>query len=481
MEGVTTTFESTHDINLHGCDESMAAASDNNPAENVRPFAFCSHICGACLPVPFQMPGPGDRSIGPWFKTAESVVDAGERVLTEDSYFRCETGAKVKVEFEDAGQDSIRVGKGKTIKELLEEKAALVEQIKHGHPYSMGGLQEELNALDEELQPRIDNIPYNVLQQTSSHNSYDTDDHKIGMKEQFEQYETHSFEIDIHNGDPIVQIGGSDNTIPNDFYVYHANLDKGTRYFSFSESMNEIGALKNTYPVTVFVDLKDELNSDGDQSSAIFDQILEDSIGSEKLYTPQDLIDKAQAVDPSISNLADAIAEVGWPTLGELNGRVMVVGTDNIGSYTGSNAFVAGKPHIENGQITDEDMIFFNIGRPKKGPWGAFGQHPYSKEDKKILEIIAQHDLVARGYYFNGEDNFEDGLEVGLNHITTNDIEEGDWTDLSTAGFPFRILDKYLEEEAECKGGSLAVVTGATLTCPKAVHPADVKFFRMRK
>ena len=105
--GITTIFTSTHDIDLHGCGESIAAATDNNPAENVKPFVYCKKICSVCVPIPFQMAGPGDHSIGPWFKTIESVSDAGERVLTEDSYFLCVTGAKAKVEFEDPGQDTI--------------------------------------------------------------------------------------------------------------------------------------------------------------------------------------------------------------------------------------------------------------------------------------------------------------------------------------------------------------------------------------
>ena len=469
---VTTTFESTHDIDLHGCDESVAAASDNNPVENVKPFAFCSHICSACTPIPFSI-SLGFLGAGPWFSTAKSIADAGEEILTEKSFFLCMTGAMAKVEFENPGQDSIRVGKGKTIQDLLNERKELMEQIAQGQPYSTGALQEQLNALNKALQPRIDNIPYNVLQQTSSHNSYDTDDHSIGIKDQFDNHGTHSFELDIHNGDPDKFFEwGKDDVLENDFHVYHVSWDAGSRYDSFSEAMNDVGGLGNTYPVTVFVDLKDELNSSGDQSSATFDTILENSLGSQNIYTPQDLIRKAQAVDPTITTLADAVAEVGWPTLGELNGKVMVVATDNVGSYTGNNAFIApGADFDDDGNlIPNQDAIFYNKGNPSS----------------KQVESIQDNGFVARGYYFNGKGDFEDGVELGLNHITTNDIEEGnedeeDWTDLSTAGFPFKILDSYLEQEAECTDGDLAVVSGATLTCPKAVMGSDVKFFRMNK
>lgn len=462
---VTTTFESTHDIDLHGCDESVAAASDNNPVENVKPFAFCSHICSACTPVPFSI-SFGFFNSGPWFSTAKSIADAGEEVLTEKSFFLCMTGGMAKVEFENPGQDSIRVGEGKTIQDLLEKRKELMEQIEQGQPYNTGALQEQLNELNKELEPRIDNIPYNALQQTSSHNSYDTDDHSIGIKDQFGNYGTHSFELDIHEGDPPAQWPFPDNKMPNDFYVYHNVWDQGTRYNSFSEAMGEVGELGNTYPVTVFVDLKDELNSDGDHTSATFDQILEDKVGSENLYTPQDLIRKAQAVDPTISTLAGAVATVGWPTLGELNGKVMVVATDNVGSYTGDYAFTApGAKFDDNGNFKPYPNAIF-----------------YNKKNPSLAQVrdIQSNGFVARGYYFNGEENFEDGIELELNHITTNDIEDS-WTDLSTLDFPFKILDSYLEQEAECIDGDLAVVTGATLTCPKAVMGSDIKFFRMNK
>lgn len=490
-----TTFESTHDINLHGSGESIAAASDNNPAENVKPFIFCKHTRGACVPSPFSVNLWGSLGIGPWFSTANSIIDAGEEVLTVKSFFLCTRGGMEKVKFLDAGQDSIRLGNKKTIQDLLEEKEKLMEQIEHIDPHSREALVEKLKDLDEELQPRIDKIPYNVLQHTSSHNSYDKDDHSISMKEQFDKYNTHSFELDIHIGDPdfksmpftdipfintplintpFIDIPSLlEKKLDNDFYVYHDTRDRETRYKSFSQASDEIGKLPNKYPVTVFVDLKDPLNANGEHSSSTFDKILEDQIGSENLYTPEDLINKAKAVDPSISNLADAVDKVGWPTLGELNGKVMVIGTDNIGSYNGNNAFVADKPHLDgNGQITDKDMIFFNIGKPNILPKIPVQKDYYDDKQIKMLKAIADRGMVARGYYFNGEEHFENGVEVGLNHITTNDIEEGGeggWTDLSTAGFPFKILDSYLEEEVESLGGHLAIVTGATLFCEKGI------------
>lgn len=492
MNGVKTTFTSTHDIDLHGCGESIAAASDNSPAENVKPFAFCSHICGACTPVPLAV-SFGGSSAGPWFEIAQSVVDANEEVLTEKSYFLCVTGANAKVEFEDPGQDCIRIGEQKPIITLLGELQALNEELSQMTlPPHIMNLTDEFarqQAIEQEILSRV---PYNQVQFTSSHNSYDTNDHSIDIREQFLNHGTHSFELDIHKGDP--PRNNPDIRIPDDFYVYHDFRDPDTRYKSFSEGMNEIASLGNTHPVTVFVDLKDELNENGDHTSATFDQILENTVGRENLYTPQDLIEKAQAVDSSISTLAEAVAEVGMPTIDELNGKTIVVATDNIGSYTGNHAFVAGKPHMnEEGEITDENMVFFNIGKPEKettiyNPFPVTVSIPFTQKDgydteqEEMLQAIEAHGYVSRGYYFNDE-NFLTGKEYGLNHITTNEIGN-EWNDLSAYGFPFRIKGEFLEKDfknTQEQEGKLAVVTGATLTCPKAVMGSDIKFFRMNK
>jgi len=481
MSGITTTFTSTHDINLHGCGESIAAASDNNPAENVKPFAFCKHVCGTCIPLPLAI-SKGGSTAGPWFETAESFVDAGESVLTEESYFLCVTGANAKVEFVDPGQDCIKVGDQKSIRALLAELSALNQELPFG-PLLPDMMDERARkqAIEKEILSRV---PYNAVQFVSSHNSYDTDDHSIGISGQFNNHQVHSFELDIHKGDPDL-IVDEDDYLEEEFFVYHDFRDPDTRIKTFSQGMNEIDSLGNSLPVTVFVDLKDELNESGDHTSATFDKILEDSIGNDKLYTPQDLIEKAQSQYPNVTTLAEAVEKVGMPTLEELNGRVIVVATDSIGSYTGDKAFVAGKPHIEDGVITDENMVFFNIGRPKNGPdifQGVFGQDPYGEKEEKMLAAIEKQGYVSRGYYFNGED-FSDGKDHGLNHITTNEVGN-EWNDISEYGFPFKIKENFLQEdfeETQEQEGKLAVISGATLTCPKAVHPADIKFFRMKK
>jgi len=472
---LTTTFTSTHDVNLSGCGESIAAATDNNPAENVKPFPFCLKINGPCVPKPLSVSYIG-VSVGPWLDTIPSATDAGESLLIEDSYFKCVTGANAKVEFADPGQDCIRLGADKSIISMLGELQALIgAKAESNLPPHIRDLN--YNPAIRELQNEIlSRVPYNKVQFTSSHNSYDLEDHAIGVNEQFYDFGAHSFEYDIHIGDSGI-IG--EEHLEDDFYIYHDFRDPGTRYESFSEGMNVISNLDNSHPITVFVDLKDELNASGNHSSATFDQVLVDTIGNENLYTPQDLIAKAQVYDPSITTLAEAVAEVGMPTMAELGGKVIVVATDNIGSYNGDLAFIAGKPHIEDGVITDENMVFYNIGKPKKdvagvGTW--IQKDTIGYDESLMISAIDDHNYVSRGYYYNDED-FLNGIENGLNHIATNEIGN-EWNDLSAYGLPFRIKGEFLQMDFEAnqeQEGKLAVISGATLTCPNAA--ASAPFF----
>ena len=89
---------------------------------------------------------------------------------------------------------------------------------------------------------------------------------------------------------------------------------------------------------------------------------------------------------------------------------------------------------------------------------------------------------MLRIYGFN-DGNFDDGTAYGTNFLGVDNVRE-EWNDLGEYGFPFKVREGFLmidEHQTAGQDGKLAVITGATLTCPKAVHPADVKFFRMKK
>jgi len=477
MSGITTTFTSTHDVSLHGCGESIAAATDNNPAENVKPFAFCSHICGACTPVPLAV-SFGGRSAGPWFATAKSATDTNEEMLTEESFFQCKTGANAKVEFVDPGQDCIYLGDIKPLRQLLEERGELIANsplTKEDH--------DHLQALDNEILSRI---PYNQAQFTSSHNSYATiSQDGLTIAQQMNGENINSVELDFRTGNPY-RVGKLDTSPDDDFCVYHSSVDvpgfrdTQTPYDDIDEYkhdpwwtngcvvsrplLNEIKNVPTNQPVTIFIDLKNGVKPNdtsipswvsGDYrlTSNDLNNLLKDELG-DRLYTPSD---------------------GSSPSMLDMQNKIVVVLTDDTENYqndfsaSGSNpaAFVA-QTNLDNIIQNPSSMVFYNTS---------------SKDlDESVIAEIQANNGLLRTYGFD-PNNFQAGVDYGTNFLGVDHVKE-EWNDLAEYGFPFKVNEGFLmvdEHQTMGQEGKLAVISGATLTCPKAVMGSDIKFFRMNK
>jgi len=462
---ITTTFTSTHDINLRGCGESIAAANDVKIPENMLPFAFCSHIGAPCKPQPFTV-----FDSDPWLKTARFIQDSGERVLTEESHFHCATGGMAKVEFVDPGQNCIYIGDIKPLRELLEERGELIANSdSNSHLRELES--DRLQALDNEILSRI---PYNQVQFTSSHNSYSKKyQDELLIKDQIVDYNIHSVELDFHLGNPDRGLGHS--RPKDDFCVYHSSIpgDASTNYDDMDEYkhdpwwtngcvkaeplLNEIkNARTNHQPITVFIDLKAlplQPQFDGQE----VDDLITRSLG-DKLYSP-----------------AHSISDGGSPSMLDMQNKITVVLTDATGNYEeyfsepGSNpaAFVA-QTDMDNIIQNPSSMIFYNTK---------------SKDlDESVIAEIQANNGLLRTYGYEA-DNYQAGVDYGTNFLGVDHVKE-EWNDLSEYGFPFKIKEAFLmldEHQTMGQEGKLAVTSGATLTCPKAVHPADVKFFRLKK
>jgi len=463
MNGITTTFTSTHDIDLHGCGESIAAATDNNPVENVKPFAFCSHACGACNPLPHITPHEG-----PWYETAKSALDTNETLLTEESYFICLwKGANARVEFEDVNQDCIYLGDKKPLRELLEERSDL---ISNAHLRELE--RDRLQALDNEILSRI---PFNQAQFTSSHNSYaEKYQDELLIKDQIIDYNIHSVELDFHLGNPY-RPGKLDTSPDNDVCVYHSSLpgDASTNYDDKEEYLhnpwwtngcvkgepllNEIKTARtHHHPITVFIDLK-AWPIDPQFDSQQVDDLISRSFG-DKLYTP-----------------THSTAHGGSPSMLDMQNKIVVVLTDATANYqeyfseSGRSpaAFVA-QTDLDNIIQNPESMVFYNTS---------------SKDlDKSVIAEIQANNGLLRTYGYEA-DNFQDGVDYGTNFLGVDHVKE-EWNDLGEYGFPFKVREEFLmvdEHQTMEQEGKLAVISGATLTCPKAVMGSDIKFFRMKK
>ncbi len=211
--------------------------------------------------------------------------------------------------------------------------------------------------------------PWNDVHQDASHNSYAVP----GGVEALFDMGIRSFELDIHRGPPTSLLSGNlfgPSSTSNevgvshagliDWRVYHASADPGSEYESLSEGLEAIASLEASEPLTVFVDNKDAF--DGAHSSEQFDVVLRSVLG-DRLYGPSDLAARA----PAATSLHEALAVAGWPTVSELEGRVMVVLTDNVASYDHVNpvAFVAASPRIVDGpggvqHVVEPDRVRYN-------------------------------------------------------------------------------------------------------------------------
>lgn len=211
--------------------------------------------------------------------------------------------------------------------------------------------------------------PWNHVEQLASHNSYA----HPGAIDDLYARGVRTFELDVHRGDPtdfaptiespgswvgrvIADAVGHGGDRPDDWRIYHHSLDTTSGYSWFSEGLATIAALPATDPITVFVDNKDRF-ADGHSADA-FDAALAAQLGS-RLYRPQDLL----ARSPGAATLREAVDHAGWPTVADLQGRVMVVVTDEVAAYelrpiTTQTAFVASPPTRSNADNT----IFFNVG-----------------------------------------------------------------------------------------------------------------------
>jgi len=282
--------------------------------------------------------------------------------------------------------------------------------------------QLPLERLDANGNP----LGYGDVQQKSSHNSYQRDE---SILEQFANQNITSFELDIHNGDPGLNLSGENYAENGDFYVYHdssvnfGNMGSESRYPHLSNGLADIFNINYQNPnhdvITLHIDVKDVLDSDVGLGPEDLDRRLRLQLG-DMLYTPDSLMSATGA-----DTLAGAFnANGGMPSLNELEGRVMIVLTgkpDELASYKGLEnpvAFISQNPNFEDGNfVPDPNAVFYNI------PIGDIDQ----------AEQILDDDYILRAYGANDAESYQAALDAGVHHIGTDYISPGDDTFATSA------------------------------------------------
>lgn len=201
------------------------------------------------------------------------------------------------------------------------------------------------------------NVPWNHVQQDSSHNTYAVSG---GVAELY-RAGVRSFELDIHRGvatdfgplstrpwsvaiDHVTHGGGSEE----DWQVYHSSVDPDSEYDTLRDGLSAVAALPEDDPLTLFIDVKDDFG--GPHTSEQLDELLVEAF-DDRLYLP-----------------ADHARRSAWPTVGELTGRVIVVLTGSVARYDSEHpaAFVASPPaFVEIDGVThhvpEPGRVFYNM------------------------------------------------------------------------------------------------------------------------
>jgi hypothetical protein len=181
------------------------------------------------------------------------------------------------------------------------------------------------------------------------------------LTEQLEDQGVRAFELDIHLH------------VDDGFHVFHLpNVDAETTCLRLADCMGEIRAWSRQnpwhMPLMIWLEPKDE---DLDVAVPEYDLFLDrhdeledallDGLGRDRIFTPDDLRGEHADLPSALA------AEGGWPTLGELRGKVvlsMLDGGDHAQAYLDGNPALEGRlmfvgtsdpsqPHAATAKIND--------------------------------------------------------------------------------------------------------------------------------
>jgi hypothetical protein len=169
--------------------------------------------------------------------------------------------------------------------------------------------------------------------------------------------------------------------------------------------------------VTLYLDLKEVHDGFEDDLDEYVSQHLDRPV-----YRPADLMG-------SQASVPDGARVHGWPTLGELRGKfILVLSGDN----DAKTAYADDDPRVRlcfADKDRDQDQA------PESNTRVFFNYHLYERDDEDwtpIFEAEATNPAsICRGYVVNEGDFWEDVLDAGCNILSTDWVEDKDWAKVS--------------------------------------------------
>lgn len=302
-------------------------------------------------------------------------------------------------------------------------------------------------------EPSVSSTPYNRLQFKFSHNSYERDEQ---IEDQLtydpvQKYQAgcRGLEFDCHQD--------KERTRPTDAWRWSVHHDGG--YSPGSPQLEDFLARVHNWsarhpghdPIAVYVELKDAAGSDS-LFVRKFDELLLIKLGGgrrEKFFTPRDMLQRGRAFGAG-NDLVTAAQKAGWPALGELRDRFIVVITGDDGDLADSgNVTGRRKERYASDPATRIAFVDRDCGE------GQLDRFPDTRSgDRLFLNIHVYHDnsawhdfcrragatraFITRGWKVDAEPLWEDCLKYGLNMLATDKIRNHPWAAVGGTG-PFRI------------------------------------------
>jgi hypothetical protein len=201
---------------------------------------------------------------------------------------------------------------------------------------------ESESETETDTGPLDDLLTLDHIQVKGTHNSYHIEpmfafdpSHEYThppLDVQLEEFGVRAFELDLHRSGPNLQ-------------VYHiTTIDSFSTCTSLNVCLSTIAGWSDEHPshvpIMVWLEIKDSTGGEPIDDLLLVDQTILDVFAPERVLTP----DLVQGDYPT---LREAIVAEGWPTLGEVRGRVMfmILNGDHasVASYTDGGTSLAGR------------------------------------------------------------------------------------------------------------------------------------------
>ena len=260
--------------------------------------------------------------------------------------------------------------------------------------------------------PLDDELRLQHVQVRGTHNSYHLEPETVvhpshayshaPLDVQLETQNVRTFELDLHR-------------IGDTFEVFHLILvDEITSCQMFADCLSLIQrwslSKPDHLPITVWLEMKSGMREDPLESLLMIEDEIRAVIPNEQLLTPE-------LVRGQYPSIREALDTEGWPTLGQLRGRIMFIILNN-GDHTG--------PYTNNFTSLDGRLLFPRAGASQYTmPWAAVEKLGTSSVDG-IAQINSGNMLVAANVCSADDDDVtcfakrDEGISNGI-HMLKDD------------------------------------------------------------